>query len=134
MFAAMLFTISIAALTQFAVYYWRAVLSGVAAQPISARVLESASVEDGRVTARHFQVLSELHNLTLELSPSDRGIAGVRIYHAVIHALGRALGAQSTALTAWVERERGICARYAAVQIDRRLQDNLALAAALRSC
>jgi hypothetical protein len=27
-----------------------------------------------------------------------------------------------------------VCARYAAVQIDRRLQDNLALAASIRSC
>jgi hypothetical protein len=34
----------------------------------------------------------------------------------------------------WCERERVICARYAAVQIDRRLQANLALVAALRSC
>ena len=134
MFAAMLFTISIAALTQFAVYYWRAVLSGVAAQPISARVLESAAVEGGCVTAGHFAVLAELHDLTLELSPYKRGIGGVRAYHAVVHAIGRTWGAKSSALAAWVERERAICARYAAVQIDRRLQDNLALAASLRSC
>jgi hypothetical protein len=34
----------------------------------------------------------------------------------------------------WCERERMICARFAAVQIDRRLQANLALVASLRSC
>ncbi len=33
MFSAMLFLISIVALSQFALYYWRAVLAGVAAQP-----------------------------------------------------------------------------------------------------
>jgi hypothetical protein len=38
------------------------------------------------------------------------------------------------AVAEWCERERVICARYAAVQIDRRLQANLALVAALRSC
>jgi hypothetical protein len=37
-------------------------------------------------------------------------------------------------LAEWCERERVICARFAAVQIDRRLQANLAMAAALRSC
>jgi hypothetical protein len=134
MFAAMLFAISITALTQFAVYYWRAVLSAVAAQPISVQVLESAAVEGGRITAGHFEILAELHDLTVELSPYNRGIRGVRAYHAVIHAIGRTLGAKSSALAAWVDRERAICARYAAVQIDRRLQDNLALAASLRSC
>src|SRR5207245_2140132 len=37
MFSAMLFTVSIVALSQFALYYWRAVLAGVAAQPVSDR-------------------------------------------------------------------------------------------------
>jgi hypothetical protein len=37
-------------------------------------------------------------------------------------------------LASWSERERLVCARYAAVQVDRRLQANLALAASLRSC
>jgi hypothetical protein len=37
-------------------------------------------------------------------------------------------------LTAWSERERVICVRYAAVQVGRRLQTNLELAASLRSC
>ena len=40
MFAAMLFAISIVALSQFAAYYWRAMLAGAAAQPVSERVLE----------------------------------------------------------------------------------------------
>jgi hypothetical protein len=35
MFAAMLFAISIVALTQFGLYYWRAVLAAVAGQPVS---------------------------------------------------------------------------------------------------
>jgi hypothetical protein len=38
------------------------------------------------------------------------------------------------AVAAWSQRELAICARYAAVQIDRRLQANLELAASLRSC
>ena len=39
MFPAMLFAISIVALSQFAVYYWRAVLAAVAGQPVSEHIL-----------------------------------------------------------------------------------------------
>ena len=44
------------------------------------------------------------------------------------------LGKRIPSLAVWSERERVICARYAAVQVDRRLQANLDLAASLRSC
>ncbi len=115
MFSAMLFTISIVALSQFALYYWRAVLAGVAAQPISDRVLAAAQVEDGRLTPQHFRTLAKLHDLTPDLQP-------------------KRFGKQLPALAAWSERERVICTRYAAVQVDRRLQANLDLAASLRSC
>ena len=39
MFAAMIFAIAIVALFQFALYYWRAVLTGVASQTVSNQVL-----------------------------------------------------------------------------------------------
>src|SRR2546430_17637074 len=42
MFSLMLLAISIIALSQFALYYWRAVLAGVAAQPVSDRGLVGA--------------------------------------------------------------------------------------------
>ena len=45
MFAAMLVVISAVAFTQFAIYYWRAVLTGAAAQPVSQRVLDSVNVD-----------------------------------------------------------------------------------------
>jgi len=134
MFSAMLFTISIVALSQFALYYWRAVLAGVAAQPISDRVLAAAQIEDGRLTPQHFRTLAKLHDLTPDLQPKRGGLALVRLYYRVIEGLDALLGKQLPALAGWSERERVICARYAAVQVDRRLQSNLELAASLRSC
>ncbi len=56
MFSLMLLAISIIALSQFALYYWRAVLAGVAAQPVSDRVLVAAQVENGRLTPQHFHI------------------------------------------------------------------------------
>lgn len=134
MFAAMLFAISIVALSQFALYYWRAVLAGVAAQPMSDRVLAAAHVENGRLTPQHFEALAKLHDLTPDLRPHRGGLGLVRLYYRVVEGLNVVLGKHVPPIAAWSERERVICARYAAVQVGRRLQANLELAASLRSC
>ena len=80
MFAAMLFAISIIALSQFGIFYWRAILSGVAAQPVSARVLESANVDAAGLSAQHFPVMSKLHELTADLHPGTGGLGVVRFW------------------------------------------------------
>lgn len=129
MFAAMLFTISVVAMSQFALYYWRAVLAGVAAQPVSDRVLAAAHVEDGHLLPQHFETLAELHELTPDLKSNPSSLGLVRLYYRLVQGLGLV-----PMLAAWSEHERLVCARYAAVQVDRRLQANLALAASLRSC
>jgi hypothetical protein len=134
MFSAMLLAISIVALSQFALYYWRAVLAGVAAQPVSDRVLVAAQVENGRLLPKHFQTLAGLHDLTPDLYPNRSGLGLVRAYYSLIEGLDALFAKRMPAFAAWSERERIICARYAAVQVDRRLQANLDLAASLRSC
>ena len=133
MFSAMLLTISVVALSQFALYYWRAVLAGVAAQPVSGRVLEAAHVADGELRGRDFQVLAELHDLTPDLQAGPGGLGLVRLYYKFVEAISQVAG-RLPSVTEWADRERMICARYAAVQIDRRMQANLAMAAAIRSC
>ena len=125
----MLFTISVVAFSQFALYYWRAVLAGVATQPVSDRVLAAAHVENGRLLPQHFETLAGLHDLTPDLQPNQTGLGLVRVYYRLVQGLG-----MLPALAAWSERERVVCARYAAVQVGRRLRANLELAAALRSC
>jgi hypothetical protein len=134
MFAAMLLAISIVALSQFALYYWRAVLAGVAAQPVSERVMAAANLDAAHMQGQDFEKLAGLHELTPDLQTSSDGLQLVRAYYRVLEGLAKLSGAGMPALADWCERERVICARFAAVQIDRRLQTNLAMAAALRSC
>jgi hypothetical protein len=134
MFAAMLLAISIIALSQFALYYWRAVLAGVAAQPVSDRVLVAANLDATRMKGQDFEKLAGLHELTPDLQTNSDGLLLVRAYYRVLETLSGLSDLRLPAMAAWCERERVICARYAAVQIDRRLQTNLALAEALRSC
>jgi|SRR5215470_18753750 len=134
MLSAMLLTISVVALSQFAAYYWRALVVGVASQPVSERVLEAARVQDGELTGQHFPVFAELHDLTPDLRPGWRGLGLVRVYYHAVQAFGKVAGRFSDSISQWAERERVLCVRYVAVQIDRRLQANLALAASIRSC
>jgi hypothetical protein len=134
MFAAMLFAISIVALTQFAAYYWRAMLAGAAAQPVSERVLEAAGAQNGQLTGDDFPALVGLHELTPELRSSGSGLGLVRAYYSLVDGVKSLAGSSMPAVSAWSQRELAVCARYAAVQIDRRLQANLELAESLRSC
>ena len=134
MLAAMLFAISIVALSQFAAYYWRAMLAGAAAQPVSERVLLAAGARNGQLTGEDFPALLGLHNLTPELRSGGNGLGLVRFYYALVDHLGSLAGSSMPGVAAWSQRELAVCARYAAVQIDRRLQANLELAASLRSC
>lgn len=134
MYAAMLFAISIVALSQFAAYYWRAMLAGAAAQPISERILTAAGAANGQLTGQEFATLLGIHDLTPELNSHTDGLFLVRVYYRIVGAIGSLASRSMPAVAAWSQRELAVCARYAAVQIDRRWQANLELAASLRSC
>lgn len=133
MFSAMLLTISIVALAQFAVYYVRSIVAGVAAQPISEEVMAAVSLNAGALSGRDFGIVSKLHELTPELQKRSSGIGVVRVYFHVIHTIGRLASGRLAAVANWAEQERVLCVRYAAVQVDRRLRSNMALAASVRS-
>ena len=134
MLSAMLLVISITALAQFGMYYWRAVMSGVAAQPVSDRVLAAAGLAGGSVTWNDFDTLAGLHELTPTLCSQKQSLGLIRAYYRFIGLLEQLADARIPVIAAWSRREMAVCARYAAVQIDRRLQDNLAFAASIRSC
>lgn len=134
MLAAMLFAISIVALMQFAAYYWRAMLAGAAAQPVSERVLAAAGAQNGQLTGQDFPALVGIHELTPQLRSGGNGLALVRVYYRLVDAVASMVGNSMPAVGAWAQRELAVCARYAAVQIDRRLQANLELSESLRSC
>jgi hypothetical protein len=134
MFSAMLFAIAIVALAQFALYYWRAVLTGVASQPISNRVLEAAHVDQTGLCGADFQKMADLLTLTPQLRGQGNRLGFVRSYYSLVEKVGQLFGSLSPAVTLWSERERVLCARYTAVQVDRRLEATLAQAAAMRAC
>ena len=130
MIAVLLFILSVAATVQFAVYYWRAMVAGVAAQPLSEQVQKAARITTTTVGAADFEALLNLNAVTPGLKGSHGELLAVRLYYRATKALGRLV----PQLSAWTQTEMGTCARYVAVQVDQRLQHNLACAAEIRAC
>src|SRR5579862_9760226 len=95
MFAAVLLTVSIVAFGQFALYYWRATISGVATQAISDRIRAAAGISAPHIGARDFRNILILNNL----SPDLRGSAGkfrfVRAYYSAVEKLGKIVPAMA---------------------------------------
>ncbi len=134
MLAALIFTIALVAMVQFGLFYWRAVMTSVATLPISSRVLEAAHVSDATLSGADFAKLASLYALTPELKSGDSSLRVVQFYYDLLESARGMFGQLSPAVANWSARETALCARYAAVQIERRLQSNLAQAADMRSC
>jgi len=133
MFAAVLLSVSVVALSQFALYYWRAVFAAVSTQPVSEGVLAAALVDNRQVTGEDFAAFATLHELTPTLDPRGRGLGFVKTYYSVVDKLSNLIGNRMPAFASWCDAELATCARYAAVQIDMRLQLNYEMAASYRS-
>ncbi len=133
MIAAILFAISVVALGQFALHYWRAILAGVAAQPLSDQMRTAAGLAGGSVGPADFNALLNLHEVTQGLKGDNGGLRAVRAYYRVVETLGRLAGLGLPLVAAWTERELATCTRYVAVRVGQRLERNLVCAAEIRS-
>jgi len=133
MFAALLLTLSLLALAQFGAFYWRALVACEAARPISQDVLDAVKVDAQSLRGDDYHSLAELHSLTPDFSFKSSGLGLVPAYFKLIHAIGTLATGRMEGLASWAEGERVLCARYAAAQIERRLQSNLEIAASVRS-
>lgn len=133
MFSAALLSIAVVAMGQFALYYWRAVFTGMASLPISSRVLEAAQVQDESICGNDFEKFASLLTLTPELKETNGGLGMVKTYYSVVQRAESMFRKVSPMMAGWAEKERMLCARIAAVQIDRRLEANLMQAASIRS-
>ena len=133
MVAAILAAVSVVALGQFALYYWRSIVAQVAAQPLSGRVGEVADLSGVSVGSTDFKAIMSLHEITPGLEGKATSLRAVRAYYHVVQLLGWLAQLRLPALAAWSEHEMATCSRYVAVLVDRRLERNLACAAEIRS-
>jgi hypothetical protein len=132
--AAILFATSVVGLGQFALYYWRAILAGVAAQPLSDHIRTVAGLAGASLGPADFNALLNLHEVTPGLKGDNGGLWAVRAYYRVVETFGRLAGLGLPLVAAWSEREMTTCTRYVAVRVSQRLERNLVCAAEIRSC
>jgi hypothetical protein len=126
--AAILLAVSLVGLAHFALYYWRAMIGGVAQQPVSDRVRTAAKISSPAIVAGDFRALLSLHDLAPDLRGPGGGFHVVRAYYSIVEKIGSLI----PTATPWADAEMTTCARYVAVLVDRHLERNIACAAQMR--
>jgi len=124
MVAALVLIISIAALSQFAMSYWRSILSGAAAHAISEQVLDAAGIERRPVNGEDFGELTRIHS---HAAGDSASVGFVRVYYGAVRATRSLAAPHASSIVGWAEREMSLCSQYVGLLIDRRLQVNLDL-------
>jgi hypothetical protein len=128
MIPAIIFAVSVVAFAQFALYYWRATISGIAAQAISDRIRVAAGITHDGIGAQDFRSILILKDLSPDLRGPHGSFAAIRAYYAVVEKLGSIV----PAMASWANTEMATCARYVAVLMDQHLERNMACAAQVR--
>jgi hypothetical protein len=128
MIAAIIFMVSVVAFAQFGLYYWRATISGIAAQAISDRIRVAAGITHAGIGAQDFRNIIILKDLSPDLRGPNGNFTAIRTYYAVVEKLGRIV----PAMASWANAEMATCSRYAAVLMDQHLERNMVCAAQVR--
>jgi hypothetical protein len=127
MIAAIIFMASVIGVAQFGLYYWRATISGIAAQAISDRILAAAGITHS-IGAQDFRNILILKDLSPDLRGSTGRFLGIRTYYAVVNRIGKIL----PAMASWADAEMATCSRCVAVLMDQHLERNMVCAAQVR--
>jgi hypothetical protein len=90
-------------------------------------------VQEESLCGNDFEKFASLLNLTPELKEAKGGLGMVKAYYSVIQRAEAMFASFSPILAGWAEKERVLCARIAAIHVDRRLEANLIQAASIRS-
>jgi hypothetical protein len=128
MIPAVIFAVSVVAFAQFGLYYWRATISGIAAQAISERIRVAAGITHDGIGAQDFRSILILKDLSPDLRGPNGSFTAIRAYYAMVEKLGSIVPAMAN----WANSEMATCSRYVAVLMDQHLERNMVCAAQVR--
>jgi hypothetical protein len=128
MIPAIILMVSVVAFAQFGLYYWRATISGIAAQAISERIRVAAGITHAGISAQDFRNIIILKDLSPGLRGPSGSFAVIRSYYAIVEKLGSIV----LAMASWANAEMATCSRYAAVVMDQHMERNMVCAAQVR--
>lgn len=120
MMAAIILLISLVALLQFFVSYCRSLIAASSKEVLSPEVQDVTGLRQSARGEDFARVVQLLH-LCPE-RPEDRSsVQAIGTYFGFLGFLRQTIGKLMPSLEAWAERERGHCAYFAAVTLDRRI-------------
>jgi len=118
--ATLIFFLSAAALLQFFISYCRSLSAASIKQPLSAEVRDVTGIPSS-AAGQDFARVIQLLDLCPE-RPEERGrIRAINAYFRLLNFMSSTLARIIPALRTWAEMERGQCAYFAAVTLDRRI-------------
>lgn len=124
MIVALILVISVVALAQFAVFYWRATIAITAALPVSDRLRVAAGIQNERIEASDFDSLVQLVEICPALKSDGLGVHMVSSYFSFLRVLKTLAG---PGMGGWFVAEMTICTRYLAARLDQRIHQNRAI-------
>lgn len=120
MMAAIILVFSLAALLQFFISYCRSLVAATAKQPLSREAQDVTGITSV-ARAQDYRRITQLLQLCQE-RPQDRGeIRAVQSYFGLLGLIHATIARLLPSLRQWTESQRGLCAYFAAVALDRRI-------------
>jgi len=132
MVAAFILVVSGAMLAQFVVFFWRANMLAIAAQPLSEKLTSAQTGFSAALDLNDFEAVAAMSKLCPSVTLSSAKMRPVRAYYQAMRVVSRLFAAMPQARS-WARQEMASCTRYVAVSMDRCLQSNQDYLAALRS-
>jgi len=118
--ATLIFLFSAAALLQFFISYCRSLIAASIKQPLSAEVRDVTGIPN-TTTGEDFARVIQLLDLCPERPEEHGRIRAVNAYFSLLTFVRSTVARIIPALVAWTDMERGQCAYFAAVTLDRRI-------------
>jgi len=120
MMAAIILVCSVVLFLQFFVFYCRSLIAASSRQALSAEVKDVTGIQR---TARgeDFQRVMQLLQLCPERPEDRNGIQAVGVYFRLLNLLKSTVARMAPSMQVWTESERGQCAYFAAVALERRI-------------
>lgn len=134
MFAALIFVLSASMLAQFVVFFWRANMLAIGAQPVT-DLLRSAELSfPNALNQNGFSTIMAMKQICPNMgSHSPAKLWQVRSYHGAMRSVAYLCETVLPQASAWARQEMASCTQYVAVSMDLRLQSNQEFVAELRS-
>lgn len=119
--AGLILILSLVALLQFFASYCRSLIVASSREPLSIQARDVTGIVGMTAPGAEFPRFVQLLQLCPE-RPEDRGpVRAVCIYYRLLSTLRRVFSQLAPHLVSWADGERGRCAYFAAVVLDRRI-------------